>query len=73
MIKKYSNRRLYCTQSKCYIGLGDLRARLVKGDRPRITNDADERIVTAEVYAAVVLKDAKAGKISAELLAELIK
>lgn len=72
MIKKYPNRRLYCTE-KGYITLEDLTNRIRQGETPSVRYQKDGTDATAEVYAAVVVDLAKQGKITAAQLLPLIR
>jgi polyhydroxyalkanoate synthesis regulator protein len=73
MIKKYSNRRLYCTEQAEYINLGDVADRIRSGQKPLVRYQKDGTDATAEVYAAVIADLVEKGKITAGPLRELIK
>lgn len=73
MIKKYPNRRLYCTERSVYMTLHDLADRIRAGEKPAVRYQKGGTDATADVYAALVVDLTAKGKISAAALLELIK
>jgi polyhydroxyalkanoate synthesis regulator protein len=73
MIKKYPNRRLYCTENAGYITLEELAGRIRMGQKPVVRYQKDGTDATADVYAALIVDLAAKGKIKAAALLELIR
>jgi len=73
VIKKYPNRRLYCTERSSYITLEQLGEQIRRGEMPLVRHQKDGTDATAEVYAAIIMELVKKRQITAAALIPLIR
>jgi polyhydroxyalkanoate synthesis repressor PhaR len=70
--KKYSNRRLYDTQTKRYVTLQDISTTIKEGNTVVVTDKENNKDITSQVLTQIVLQQYQ-HLFSSELLHQLIK
>ncbi|NUM57963.1 MAG: hypothetical protein HUU56_04985 [Bdellovibrionaceae bacterium] len=73
LIKKYENRRLYCTNEKKYITLEDVESYVQKSKKIKVIEVTTDKDITAEVLTQILLEQGKAKHLPVELLEMMIK
>jgi polyhydroxyalkanoate synthesis repressor PhaR len=75
LIKRYSNRKLYNTESKCYITLNDIAELIKTGVDLQVVDNATGKDVTEKILIQIILASGKETKdlMPRSFMAELIR
>ena len=60
IIKRYQNRKMYNTQSSCYMTLGELQALVEKEVHIQVIDNASKKDVTGKTMIDILMQKAKA-------------
>ena len=72
IIKKYSNRRLYHTEKKCYITLDQVAQVIRDGETVKIIDNESKQDITQEALLQIIMSISQ-GLFSSQLLHDLIR